>query len=233
MIQEKENKKMPRIPTYSIIPLLAGLLLNNIIYTGVMPIAKNWKHYDFTTAFDRLVPVIPSFTIIYLGCYLFWAVNYILIAKQGKEHFYRFQVADFMSRFICLFFYLVLPTTNVRPEIGNDGIFEQLLLWVWSIDPPVNLFPSIHCLVSWFCYIGIRGQRMVPKWYRICSCIMAILVCLSTQFTKQHYIIDVIAAVFIAEFTYAIGQKTKIYQIHMRFFEAVNQKVWNRRKRSM
>lgn len=26
--------------------------------------------------------------------------------------------------------------------------------------------PSIHCLVSWFCYIGIRGRSNIPKAYR-------------------------------------------------------------------
>lgn len=212
------------IPKYSIIPLIAGFLFNTFIYGGVMPIAKSWYHYDFTTSLDRLIPVIPSFVVIYLGCYLFWGINYILIAKQGKEHFYRFQVADLLSRLICLIFFLLLPTTNTRPELLGNSIYEQLLSFVWSIDPPVNLFPSIHCLVSWFCYIGIRGQKAVPKWYQRFSCIFAICVFLSTQFTKQHYMIDIVGGVAIAELTYLFGQKTNFYRLNCSFFEAMNRK---------
>ena len=212
------------VPPYSIIPLIVGFLFNTLIYKGVMPIAENWYHHDFTTDFDRLVPIIPEFVIIYLGCYIFWIINYILIAKQGKEHFYRFWVADFTSRIVCLIFYLALPTTNIRPELAGTGICEALLNWVWSIDPAVNLFPSIHCLVSWFCYIGIRGQEQVPKWYRAFSCIFAILVCLSTQFTKQHYVIDIVGGVALAELTYLLGRKTNLYKGVQNFFERMNQK---------
>lgn len=38
--------------------------------------------------------------------------------------------------------------------------------FVYAVDAADNLFPSIHCLVSWFCYIGLRGRRDIPVWYR-------------------------------------------------------------------
>lgn len=212
------------IPLYSIIPLIACFTFNSIVYSGVMPLTANRYHYDFTTSLDRKVPLIPEFLIIYFGCYLFWMVNYILIARQGKEHFYRFQVADLLSRAICFCFFLLIPTTNVRPEIVEMGMFSQLLEFLYQIDPATNLFPSIHCLVSWFCYIGIRGQKQVPKWYRGFSCVFAILVFVSTQVTKQHYIVDIIGAVIIAEFTYKVGQKTNIYHINKNFFEKINRR---------
>ena len=74
------------IPKYAVLPLICSFTFNSLIYTGTQILCSDLKHYDFTTAFDRAVPVIPAFTSIYLICYLFWAVNYIMIGRIGKEH---------------------------------------------------------------------------------------------------------------------------------------------------
>ena len=100
-----------------------------------------------------------------------------------------------------------MPTTNVRPVVNGTDIFSQMLRWVYQIDDPTRLFPSIHCLVSWFCYIGIRGQKQIPKWYQRFSLVFAILVCVSTQVTKQHYIVDVFGGIAVAEICYRISGK--------------------------
>lgn len=70
-----------------------------------------------------------------------------------------------------------------------------------------RLFSVNHCLVSWFCYIGIRGQKQIPKWYQRFSLVFAILVCVSTQVTKQHYIVDVFGGIAVAEICYRISGK--------------------------
>lgn len=217
-----KEKFQKLIPAYAIVPLLTCLAVNFLVYAGIAPMADSWKHYDLTTTFDRAVPVVPEFVIIYLGCYLFWGINYIMIASLGKERCYRFVTADIMSRLICCFFFLVLPTTNVRPVLAGDGVWENILQFVYNMDAPTRLFPSIHCLVSWFCYIGIRGQKRVPKWYRVFSCVFALLVCASTQFTKQHYIVDVFSGVIIAELTYYITFHTNCYRPLEHLFERIH-----------
>ncbi len=209
------------IPSYAVLPLLSCLAVNFIVYTVIAPLADGWKHYDFTTGFDRAVPLVPEFVIIYLGCYLFWVFNYILIARQGKEHCYRFVTADIMSRLICCTFFLILPTTNVRPVLAGNGISEFLLQFVYNMDAPTRLFPSIHCLVSWFCYIGIRGQKNVAKSYRVFSCFFALLICVSTQFTKQHYVVDIFGGILLAELTYYLVYNTSCYRPVEKVFERI------------
>ena len=78
-----------------------------------------------------------------------------MIGRIGKEHLYRFLVGDLLSRVICGIFFVMVPTTLARPEITGTGIWDQMLNLVYTVDPSANLFPSIHCLVSWFCYVGI------------------------------------------------------------------------------
>lgn len=224
-----EKRKHEWIPQYAIIPLLSCFAVNCLVYTVIAPIADNWKHYDLTTDFDRAVPVMPAFVVVYLGCYLFWAVNYILIAKQGKEHCMRFVTADIISRLICCVFFLVFPTTNVRPVLEDTGIWTSLLQMVYEMDAPTRLFPSIHCLVSWFCYIGIRGQRSVSKGYRAFSCLFALLVCISTQVTKQHYIVDVIGGIVIAELAWYAACRTQWYRTVEQIFTYLDKIVWKKK----
>ena len=200
------------VPAYAIIPLISCVIVNCLVYFGLASLASDWKHYDFTTSFDRMVPVVPWFVSIYLVCYLFWIVNYIMIARISKEHCMRFVTADMISRLICGVFYLLIPTTNVRPVLEGSGMWTELLRMIYQIDQATNLFPSIHCLVSWFCFIGIRGQKSIPRAYRIFSCVFAILVFVSTQVTKQHYIIDVVGGMVIAEAAYYLTHHTQFYR---------------------
>ena len=88
--------------------------------------------------------------------------------------------------------------------LTGDGIWAELMRLLYRIDEADNLFPSIHCLVSWICYIGIRGNKKVPLAFRVFSCIMALAVCISTLTTKQHVIYDVVAGIALAEAGYFI-----------------------------
>ena len=138
----------------------------------------------------------------------------------------QFFAADFLSRAVCLAFYLFYPTTNTRPAVEPEGFWNQVVAALYAVDAADNLFPSIHCLVSWFCYIGLRGRRDVPKWYRGVSCLLAVLVCISTLTTKQHVIVDVIGGVLLAEICYAIARMTPIWKSYEKALDLVNQKIF-------
>lgn len=218
----------PICPLFAIIPLLSCFALNMIVYSGTMIMCKNWHHYDFTTAIDRAIPLIPGWMYIYFGCYLFWIANYILVAKiyrNDQALFYRFVITDMMSRLVCAVFYIFLPTTNTRPEVTTDGFSSFLLRFLYSIDQPANLFPSIHCLVSWLCFVGIRKSKSVSTWYKAFSCLFALLVVLSTQFTKQHYWVDAVAGIALAEFLFFWNQHKNTYRFVEHFFTKLNHKL--------
>lgn len=214
------------IPKYSVISLILCFVYNSLIYFGLQRLMGGAKHYDFTSEYDRAIPFVPAWSLIYLGCYLFWAVNYILIARQQEDDWFKFATADYLSRTVCALFFIFLPTTNIRPEVTGQGLPDVLMRFVYSMDAPTNLFPSIHCLVSWFCFIGIRGKSYVPKWYQVFSMFFAIAVFASTLFTKQHYIIDVIGGVILAEICYFIGNHTNWYQHIKKLFTMINRKVF-------
>lgn len=206
-----EKKKFRFIPEYSVFPLILVVVWNQLVYSGAMFLTKNWTHYNFELGIDQKIPFVPWTVSIYLLCYLFWIVNYILCARQDKSSAYRFLFADILAKAVCLVFFLAIPTTNVRPVISGHTIWEEIMRLVYHIDSASNLFPSIHCLVSWFCFIGVRKQKQIPAWYRAASCVMAIAVFISTLTTKQHVIVDVIGGVVLAEICYYITGRMKIF----------------------
>ncbi len=223
-----KQKIDPVIPLYGIIPLISCFALNMLVYSGTMVLCADWKHYDLTTPFDRAVPLVPGWMYIYFGCYLFWIVNYILVARihrDNREFFFRFVATDMLSRLVCAVFYIGFPTTNVRPVVTGEGFSSWLLHFLYGIDQPTNLFPSIHCLVSWLCFVGIRKSDKVPLWYKVFSCVFALLVVASTQFTKQHYIADAVAGIALAEILFFICSRAPLYRPVQRFFEFVNRKI--------
>ncbi|MCH5264934.1 MAG: phosphatase PAP2 family protein [Lachnospiraceae bacterium] len=219
----------PVVPLYSILPLTACFALNMIVYSGTMILCADWKHYDLTTSLDRMVPLAPQWMYVYFGCYLFWIANYILVGRihrDNREKFYRFVATDMMSRLVCAIFFISMPTTNIRPAVTGEGFSNMMLAFLYNIDQPTNLFPSIHCLVSWLCYVGIRGEKKVSPWYRAFSCIFALAVAASTQFTKQHYIADAIAGIFLAEFLFWLNKKICAYTLLQRAFTWLNDKLY-------
>lgn len=192
------------IPDYARLPLLVALLWNCLVYYGSNLITSGWTHHMTALPIDARIPVVPWTASIYLGCYLFWVVGYILSTRQSRESAFRFLSADFLAKTICLVCFLVFPTTTVRPVIDGPGFWDGVMRLIYRADSATNLLPSIHCLVSWMCYLGVRNQNAVPRWYRIFSFWFALAVFLSTLTTRQHVVLDVVCGVAIAGFSDAI-----------------------------
>lgn len=210
------------VPRDRIFPLFMAVAVNFAVYFGTRIIAGGWYHHNIESALDQKIPLWAPSVLIYFGCYLFWIANYIIIARQDKQLVCRFFSADFISRLVCMLVYLLYPTTNTRPEILPEGFWNQAMLFLYNTDAADNLFPSIHCLVSWFCYISLRGRKNISFGYRAFSCIMAVLVCVSTLTTKQHVIIDVIGGVALAEICFYVGKFPAVRGTYEKLLDKVN-----------
>lgn len=217
------------LPKWAILPLLSIFFLNCLIYWGSGVLTAEKYHYDFTMELDRAVPLLPWFVWIYVLAFPFWAFNYILSARKGKDAFYRFVATDLTVHVTCFVLFLLVPTTNVRPEITGNSLSEELLKLIYLLDGgknPSNLFPSIHCYVSWLCWRGLKDSEKIPKWYRNFSLVFAILIIISTQVLKQHYLVDAVAGIVLVEGAWRFFQKGNRHKRIKEFFEKINRKVW-------
>ena len=79
------------VPAYGAFPPSFFLFVFNcLVYSGSRAIAGSWYHHNIESNLDLRLPFVPQFLIIYFGCYVFWAVNYILAARQEREQVYVF-----------------------------------------------------------------------------------------------------------------------------------------------
>ncbi len=207
---------------WGLVPLLMAVICNFVVYIGCNVLTRNWDLHSLALPLDYEIPLVPWTIVIYFGCYLFWIVNYILIYRRNREYAYRFFIADFLSRIVCLAFFVLYPTTLARPEVEGSGIFDAAMRFLYKVDAPTNLFPSIHCLVSWFCFIGIAKDKTIHLWYRIFSFFFAVAVFISTLTTRQHVILDVVGGVALAQICYWISQKTSHWKAFEKTFDHLN-----------
>ncbi|MDO4308469.1 MAG: phosphatase PAP2 family protein [Eubacteriales bacterium] len=236
-MKKRQKRSLAELfPGWAVVPLLFILAVNCLVYWGSGILTADIHHYDFTMNFDRAVPLIPEFIWIYILAYVFWAANYILSAQRGKDIFYRFVATDLTVHLVCFILFLVLPTTNVRPEITGNSLSEQMLRLIYMMDggsSPSNLFPSIHCYVSWLCWRGLKGADEIPKWYQNASLVFAVLIIVSTQVLKQHYIVDAIGGVVLVEAAWRFYQKGNRHRIVEAAFERFNEKIWKQKEQAV
>lgn len=202
------QRKSQIIPRIMWLPVVLSLACNSIAYYGSRLLTVNRVHHNLSNSLDEQIPFVPWTVAIYLGCYVFWIVNYVIGCRQEREKAFRFMSADLFAKLICMLCFLMFPTTNTRPVVEGSTIWEEWMRILYRMDAADNLFPSIHCLTSSFCYIAVRENEKVPKWYRGLSCLMAVSVCISTLTTKQHVLVDVIAGVLLAKGSYLFVDKS-------------------------
>lgn len=196
---------------------LAAYIWQVSLYRLAMTINLGRSHGSLESGLDGAVPFLPWSVSIYFLAYIFWAAFYILAARQEKGRVYRFFWADFTAKAVCFAIFVVFPTTNTRPVIEGTGVWDKLMALLYRIDRPSNLFPSIHCLDSWMCWIGVRGRRSVPAWVRGGGLVMALAVCASTLTTKQHVLPDVAGGIVLAEVCYWLAGRIRPYGRYTKF----------------
>lgn len=217
------------IPEIMRIPIILSLACNTVTYNGSRLLMANHEHYNFSTLLDEQIPFLPWTIIIYWGCYAFWIVNYVIGCRQDRERAIRFMSADFIAKLVCLLCFLLLPTTNIRPVIDGNSIWDELMRLLYRVDAADNLFPSIHCLTSAFCFIAVRGNEKVPKWYKAVSFLIAVSICVSTLTTRQHVLVDVIAGVALSELSWLFVEKSRFSRWYMDIILKMDNRIAKRR----
>lgn len=212
------------IPDYARLPLVFVVIWNQTVYYGCKLLADGWPHHDLTTAFDRATPFLPWTVSVYLTSCVFWILCYIYCASQEKRQAYRFLCADFLAKAVCLVFFLLIPTTNIRPAVEGSSLWHILMRVLYQMDSPTNLFPSIHCLVSWLCFLGVRDAPHTPKVFQYGAFCTAVAIFFSTLTTKQHVVADVLGGVLLAQISYWAANKAPVLSLYSRLADRLSQR---------
>ena len=158
---------------------------------------------------DDLIPFNEYFIVPYLLWFLYVAAAIAYFFFTNKDDYYRLCTFLFTGMTISLLVCTLYPNgTDFRPAIDPDkNIFCLLVAKLWSIDPCINVFPSIHAYNSIGVHISICRSQTLSKnkplvW---ASGILMVSICIATVCLKQHSILDVFGSMLMAMVIYPIA----------------------------
>ncbi|MDO4475828.1 MAG: phosphatase PAP2 family protein [Lachnospiraceae bacterium] len=187
------------LPVYAWLPLAAAFAWNMLVYNGVRLINADRTYYNLASGLDEKIPLISGFVVIYILAFVQWIIGYVLAGREGREFCFQYVGADIVAKTLTCICFLAVPTMLPRPELTGGGLMNGLLSLIYRLDAPNNLFPSIHCLESWFCLRTAWKLKKVPGWYRVGTSVMTLLVFASTVCLKQHILIDIPGGILVLE----------------------------------
>ena len=170
-------------------------------YIFIAEIARYGTPHVPEIALDRMIPVRPAWSLVYGALYLFLIALPILVVRQA-EHISRTVMAYLTVWATAYVFFVVYPTAAPRgDEVAGVGFGAWGLRLLYGADPPYNCFPSLHVAHS---FVSALTCWRLHSELGIASLFVASLVAVSTLFTKQHYVVDVVAGIALAFVAYAL-----------------------------
>ena len=151
-------------------------------------------------ALDDRIPNMAIFIYPYVSWFPYIVVCAVLAIKNLDDRQFKKAVLVLSTGMnIFLFISYVWPTgLDFRESIVYDlhTLSGNLLKFVQTVDTPKSVFPSMHVYVTLVLQYTLEMQKkLVPAWGIWVGRVLAVLIVLSTMFTKQHSAVDVTAAI--------------------------------------
>jgi membrane-associated phospholipid phosphatase len=211
----KRKRRIFRIlPKYAYIPVGICIILNTLVYNISRLFTDLLPHYDFSLSIDSLIPYVSPFIVIYILSYFLWILGFIIFARENRAICNEMFAAELVGKLLCFACFVIIPTEMVRADISQGGFFNWLTNVVYTYDEPNNLFPSIHCMESWICFRGAYKCKKISSHYSSAWFILAVLICASTVFVKQHLFVDIFAGIAAAEIGMFAAKKFNIGRMY-------------------
>jgi membrane-associated phospholipid phosphatase len=144
------------------------------------------------TRMDDAIPFIPSTVVVYLSAFL--AVFQPVVFVRPIELFRRTAIAYALAIALSITVFLAIPMSadSLRinaTSLDTSRLFPWLVARLYALDPPTNLFPSLHVSLTLLAAVSVwmtsRRAGMVAACWALC-------IALSACTVKQHFVVDVV-----------------------------------------
>lgn len=185
----------------SLIPIGVWLVIYMVLFL-YLEICEPETVHLISCSLDRKIPYIPMFIYPYLSWFPYICVCACLAVRNlGKEDYKKavFILTAGMNVFLLISY--VWPTgLDLREGIQyhTETLSGYLMQFVQTVDTPKSVFPSMHVYVTLVLQYTMEMQKdRLPVWGIWTGRVFAACIILSTVFTRQHSVIDVLGAVLL------------------------------------
>jgi membrane-associated phospholipid phosphatase len=148
------------------------------------------RRLDLSLSIDRKTPYLPLFALVYFSTYPFVVQPFIILSDARQ---FTWMVACFAS--ISIFSSLIHATVPSKIErveqVTTGGVSGWMLSLFQKTCKPYGNFPSMHVGLS--VPVVVANFMVGGPVIGSITLLWAVLIALSTLFTKQHYVLDVLA----------------------------------------
>lgn len=180
---------------YRVTPGMVLLVSFALVYLLIAERAHTVPSAKPELGLDRLIPVVPTWALVYGALYLFLILLPVFVLQN--RDLIDLTVRAYLSVWLLSFVVFILyPTEAPRPEeIEGTGFAAWGLRFLYDADPPYNCFPSLHVAHSFVSALACtRVHLLLGRFAMLCATLVAI----STLFIKQHFVADVLVGSLLA-----------------------------------
>lgn len=157
--------------------------------------------YIMHSTLDDKIPFIKEFVIPYIIWFFYVAYGVVYTGIHSKQDYYKLYIFLAGGLSVCYALYMLFPNAqDLRPVVNGNNPFSNLVKFIYRADTPTNVCPSIHVFNTIAVDAALKNSSSfrTKKYGMAISSTLAVLICLSTLFIKQHSIIDAIAGTILA-----------------------------------
>lgn len=159
---------------------------------------------SLATPLDARIPFLPASIVVYVAVYLMILLPVFLI--ESPALFGRVVQAYAFVAGWCLLCFWLFPVSGaeLRPDLDTVAT-HPFLLWglrlSYGLDPPVNLFPSLHLGGATIAALSVGVARRRDG---VVACAAIVPVAISVCTVKQHFWVDAAAGIALGIASWAL-----------------------------
>ncbi len=179
----------------------AKYLLFIPLYMAIFWLEERYITSGYFVSYMRLDSYIPFnewFVIPYVLWYPLMLGTGVYLFLKDVEGFKNYMIFIGVGFLLIVIFYAILPNgQNLRPRtFRNPNVLTDIVKLLYKRDTNTNVLPSLHVVGTLGAMFALMKTKALQKWWiHVLNVTLAISICVSTVFIKQHSALDVITAV--------------------------------------
>ena len=201
----KKSKRLVPVILYGIFYMVCFAWLER------MPV----RYHIINSSLDKKIPFCEYFIVPYVLWFFYIAATVLYFAFFVDDETEYWNLIINLGLGMTLFLIVSYAYPNgltIRPrEFPRENVFTDMVRYLYRIDTPTNVLPSIHVYnsVAVFCAINSCKRLREKRSIRFAAFVLTTLIILSTMFLKQHSICDVATGI-----TFSVASYIVIYRVY-------------------